>query len=101
MAELTSEQKRELRQWERRMRLACAVIGTIFFLYLLFGFLTEDMASVVYAYLLLFAVSVLWGAHVRYKLRCPACGSRIGSWWGLLSYFGLPPGCRQCGASFR
>ena len=101
MAELTAEQKRELRRWERRMRLASAVIGTIFFLFLLFGFLAQDIGSVAYAYLLLFAAAVLWGAHVRYGLRCPACGSRVGSGRGLLSYFGLPPGCKHCGAAFE
>ena len=83
------------------MRLTSAVIGTIFFLYLLFGFLTQDISSVVYAYLLLFAAAILWGAHVRYALRCPNCSAWIGAWWGLLSYFGLPPGCKQCGVSFE
>ena len=43
MPELTEEQKRHLKRWERRMRLTGAVIGMIFFMFLAFGWLTENV----------------------------------------------------------
>ncbi len=101
MPELTLDQRRALRQRERTLRLAGAVIGTVFFLFLAFGTMVQDVASIVYAYLLLFSAATLWGAYLRRSLRCPNCGSRIGSWWGLHTYFGLPPQCKQCGVAFH
>jgi hypothetical protein len=101
MPELTTEQKRELKQWERKMRLAGAVIGTVFFLFLAFGTIVQDVADVVYAYLLLFFAAILWGAYVRSSLRCPSCGSAVGSWYEMHGYFGLPPKCKKCGVLFE
>jgi len=101
MPELTPEQKRELKQWERRMRLAGAVMGMVFFLFVIFGWLVRDVSAVTYVYLAVFALAVLWGAHVHFAERCPSCGTRIGSWFGMQAYFGLPPRCRQCGVSFE
>ena len=101
MPELTTEQKKELKQWERRMRLTGAVIGTIFFMFLVFGWLTENVSTLVYVYLALFSVALLWGAHVRFAERCPNCEKRIGSWFGIQAYFGLPRNCKKCGVSFQ
>jgi fatty acid desaturase len=101
MPELTAQQKRHLKRWERRMRLTGAVIGTIFFMFLAFGWLTENVPTVIYVYLALFSVAMLWGAHVRFTERCPNCGQRIGSWFGMQTYFGLPRNCKQCGVSFE
>ena len=101
MSELTQQQKKELKRWERQMRLVGATIATIFFLFLAFGTIVQDVASIVYAYLLLFGAAILWGAYVRRSLRCPSCASRVGSWWGFHTYFGLPPKCRQCGVAFH
>jgi hypothetical protein len=101
MPELSQEQKRHLKRWERRMRLNGAVIGMIFFMFLVFGWLTENVSEVIYVYLTLFSVALLWGIHVRFAERCPSCGTRIGSWFGLQAYFGLPPSCKQCGVSFE
>lgn len=101
MPELTTEQKRELKRWERRMRLAAAVAGTIFFLFVVFGWLTREVAAVVYVYLALIALALLWGAHVRFAERCPNCGARIGAWFGVQAYIGLPRNCRQCGVTFQ
>jgi hypothetical protein len=101
MPELTAEQKTGLKRWERKMRLAGAVIGTIFLLFLGFGTIVQNVASIIYAYLLLFSAAILWGAHVKNSLRCPNCGSRISTWFGMHAYFGLPPKCKQCGVSFQ
>ena len=101
MPELTTEQKKELKLWERRMRLAGATSGMIFLMFLVFGGMVQDVSAVTYLYLLLIAAAILWGAHVRMAERCPSCGSRIGDWFGLQAYFGLPQGCKQCGVSFH
>ena len=83
------------------MRLAGAVMGTIFFLFLIFGWLMEDVSAVTYLYLILFGAAILWGAHIHIAERCPHCGTRIGSWFGMEAYFGLPSHCKQCGVAFR
>jgi hypothetical protein len=83
------------------MRLAGAVIGTIFLLFLIFGTIVQDVDTIVYAYLLLFSAAILWGAHVRGSLRCPNCGASIGSWFGMHAYAGLPPNCKKCGVAFK
>ena len=83
------------------MRLTGAVILMIFLLFLIFGWLVRDVSLVTYLYLVLFAGAILWGAHVRFAERCPGCGTRIGSWFGLQAYFGLPENCKQCGVAFE
>lgn len=101
MPELTPEQKMELRRWERQMKLTFVVAWVVFFLFVGFDLLVQDVPLLVYFYLVGVALAVLWGAYVRTSQRCPRCGSRIGSWFGLLAYFGLPPNCKQCGVSFQ
>ena len=101
MPELSQEQKKHLKHWERRMRLTGAVMGTIFFMFLAFGWITQNVSMIIYVYLALFSVALLWGTHVRFAERCPNCKQRIGSWFGMQAYFGLPPTCKKCGVSFK
>ena len=101
MPELTPEQRKILKQWERRMRLSGATIGLILLLFLIFGSLVPDVPAVRYLYLLLIAAAILWGCYTQLVGRCPSCGSRIGAWFGLQAYFGLPKNCKQCGVSFH
>ena len=83
------------------MRLTGAVILMILRLFIVFGGLARDASIVTYVYLALIAAALLWGAHVHFAERCPACGTRIGSWFGLPAYFGLPRNCKQCGIAFE
>lgn len=101
MADLSTEQKRELRRWERQMKLTFAVAFVVFFLFVGFDLLVQDVPLLVYVYLMGVALAVLWGAYVRTHQKCPNCGSRIGSWFGLSAYLGLPDLCKNCGVSFR
>lgn len=100
MAQLTPEQKQNLKEWGRSLKIWFVVImawifiisPTVFFVFKNKFWIIWFATEIIFIFLFI-GVLVL-----RHHKKCPNCKARIGGWNKIIS---LPDTCYKCGVSFK
>jgi len=105
MAELTQEEKNDLREWANKRKLyflifivwAFALMPLIYYLaYKIFEL--DDSTKGIFSKVMTLVVFVVFFLDLRYRKKCPKCKSKIGELTLLIT---LPGKCEKCGVLFR
>ncbi|MEW6108178.1 MAG: hypothetical protein AB1632_03265 [Nitrospirota bacterium] len=106
MTELTDEQKEDLEQWvgRRRKYIAAFVIWAFiimpvlyFVLSRIFGF--DNIYFLMFNKIMLLLILLALFFDIRYRKKCPNCGSAIGSELNML--INVPENCNKCKVKFK